>query len=351
MVNMSSNQTIERKFDKIKIRSSSVQGFFSCAYQWGKKYLEGQSAIPNSRASIGQAIHFGVEKMWSDAIKKKEKHVDLDMMIGAAVESWEKETKEGVNLSENETKNTCIDEIIQGTQTFVRDIEPVTPIPDAVEKKYVIPIKHPLVEGLRGTLDYIQDDIIADLKTSKRKTNPKSYEIQQSLYKHLANKNDHNIEHNLIQLVILKKNPEGLIYRIETEDKKALWQLKNMLDALALVEKDKLPIHNILRPNPSHIFCSEKFCAYFNECPAIVGELDDKSKVLKQLKGALKNLDTPEKPNSWKEIRNWLGIPKADQKTIQKLANKGNKKAKDVLEAKKLTKKIKKIQQNDWGLS
>ena len=260
--------------ENLRIRPSAVEGFYSCAYSWGKTFLEGTARpASNSRASIGTAIHAGVEAMWNDAITKGQADPNIGMMGDAAMEAWKEEMKNGMNYGKGEDENTCAVEIIKGTSAFVDDIVPFTPVPTAVEEFYTIPIKHVFVEELGGTIDYISDDTIADVKTSKRKSGPEGHRVQQSIYRMLANENGRDIKHNLIQQVVMNKNPVGNILQLEPDIDQAKYLVNGILDTLDLVAKDVAPIETILRPNPKHIFCSQKFCPHYNSCPAIKGNL------------------------------------------------------------------------------
>lgn len=273
--------TIKINNDSIRLRPSAVDSFYGCSYQWGKSFLEGSSSIPNSRAAIGTAIHAGVEVMWVDAIANKKKDPNLSMMTDAAMQSWKDETHDGIQFGNNEDEGSCAVEIIKGTEAFVEDIVPFTSIPTAVEEFYKIDIDHPMVAELGGTVDYINSDTIADVKTSKRKSGPEGHTVQQSIYKYLANANGHNIKHNLIQQVVLKKQPEGAIQTLDADIPLAKYLVNGILDTLELVNKDIAPIETLMRPNPKHMFCSEKFCAHYNTCPAIKGNLQPVSETPK----------------------------------------------------------------------
>lgn len=265
--------TIKINNSDFRIRPSSVESFYGCSYQWGKAFLEGVTSIPNSRAAIGTAIHAGVEAMWNDAIANGKKDPNLSMMTDAAMASWKEETHDGIQFGNGEDEGSCVVEIIKGTEAFVEDIVPFTSVPKAVETFYEIPLEHVFVSSLGGTIDYLGADTIADVKTSKRKSGPEGHSVQQSLYKMLANANGENIQHNLIQQVVLKKQPEGAILQLEADIPHAKYLVNTLLDTLDLVAKDVAPIETILRPNPKHVFCSKKFCAHYKTCPAIKGNL------------------------------------------------------------------------------
>jgi hypothetical protein len=262
--------------ENLRIRPSAIESFYSCPFSWGKTFLEGASQGPNnSRASIGTAIHAGVENMWQDAIKSGKKDPNLGAITDAAMESWKlQKSEEGVTFGAKENEESCVSEIISGSTAFIEDIVPFTSIPTGVEEFFKIDIAdNPFISELGGTVDYINSDTIADVKTSKRKSGPEGHSVQQSVYKMLANANGHKIEHNLIQQVVLTKNPTGNILQLEADIPQAKWLINGMLDVMDLIAKDVAPIETILRPNPKHIFCSEKFCPHHASCPAVKGNL------------------------------------------------------------------------------
>ena len=162
---------------------------------------------------------------------------------------------------------------MDGTDSFISDIVPFAPIPLAVEERFTVHIKHALVKSISGTLDYRTHDSISDLKTSKRKPVPASHVVQQSIYKWLVKSNGHEVKFNTIQAVVFKKaGAEGMILPMETNIPYAKDLTNGILDTLDLVLKDIAPIETILRPNPSYMFCSAKFCNFYGKCPATVNK-------------------------------------------------------------------------------
>lgn len=222
---------------------------------------------------IGTSIHAAVEHMWKDAIVTGKKDANISMMTGAAMEAWKEGTSDGMNYGNNETQGSCAVEIIKGTEAFVNDIVPFTAIPVAVEEFYKVDIDHPMITELGGTVDYITHNTIADVKTSKRKSGPEGHTVQQSIYKYLAIENGLDIKHNLIQQVVLKREPEGTIQQLDADIPLAKYLINGILDTLDLVMLDVAPIETVLRPNPKHVFCSERFCAHHSTCPAVKGNL------------------------------------------------------------------------------
>lgn len=257
--------------ESIRIRPSAVDAFYGCSYQWGKTFLEGVSSIPNSRAAIGTAIHAGIEKSWREAMTKGKADHNLSFMTDAAMESWKEETHEGVAFGDDETAGTCAKEIVSGMEAWVEDIAPFVPVPQAVESFFKIDIDNPIVTELGGTIDYLGHGTIDDVKTSKRKVVGGSYDTQQGIYKILAQANGHTINHSRLQNVVLTKQPAGQILTIEPDLEKAKNLVNGILDTMTIIAKDIVPIELLLRGNPKHVFCSEKFCAHYATCPWVKG--------------------------------------------------------------------------------
>ena len=96
--------TIKINNSDVRIRPSAVESFYSCAYAWGKNFLEGSSSRPNSRAAIGTAIHAGVEQMWNESIAAKKKVHNVSAMTDAAMTAWKEEAEDGMAYGNGETE-------------------------------------------------------------------------------------------------------------------------------------------------------------------------------------------------------------------------------------------------------
>jgi len=258
----------------IRLRPSTIDSFFGCSYQWGLTFLEGRQSRPNNRAAIGTAVHAAAEAFWTETIASKKKEPNLSMMTDAAMEAWSEEAKKDMKYSKEETAGTSAAVILQGTEAFIEDIVPFAKIPNAVEEFFEVPLDHALVTSIGGTVDYITDSTIADLKTSKRKPVVQKHSTQQSIYKFLAQANGIDVKHNLIQSVVLKKVPEGSIIGMEANVPHAKKLVNHILDTLDLVIKDVAPIETILRGNPGYTFCGDQWCDFYKECPFSKGKID-----------------------------------------------------------------------------
>lgn len=265
----------------LRIRPSSIDSFLGCSYQWALVFLMGHTSVPGSRAAIGTGIHAGAEKLWEDAMAKQDKEaIYVPGAIDAAVERFKEEEKLGLHYDAGEDRNTAINEVIVGTQTFASDIVPFTEIPDAVETRVTVEISgHPIVKDISGTIDYYGHGIIGDIKTSKRKATPENYEIQQSLYKHLAEANGMVVRYNLIQNIVLTKNPNGQVLELAPNVPKAKTVVNNLLDTLEVFAEDKVRPEVLFRGNPKYYLCSDKYCAFYRDCMFVKGEDPNRKQV------------------------------------------------------------------------
>lgn len=277
--------TIKINNESIRIRPSSIDNFYGCAYQWGKVFLEGVYTIPNSRAAIGTSIHYGIEESWKEAMSSGKAEHNLSMMTDATVEKMKELASEDISYGDGENVNSCCSEAVAGITAWKDDISQFLTIPEAVETYFQIDLVHPIVSDLGGTVDYLgkcgDGYVIDDVKTSKRKVTPSGYTTQQSIYKYLADANGKPILKNRIQSVVLKKESEAHILNLEPNVEQAKTLVNGMLDALELVHKDVAPVEVILRGNPKYTFCSERFCSLYKTCPFVKGKETKKVRVVK----------------------------------------------------------------------
>jgi hypothetical protein len=265
---------LEWNGNKLRLRPSSIDGFFTCPRQWAGYYIGGEKSMPGARAAIGTAIHHGVEQMWLEAIATKAKEPNLSMMKDAAVDEFRRlDQEDDLNYDSGENINSASGEIVGGVDAFVEDIVPFTDIPMAVEERYTIALNHVMVEDLSGTVDYIKSDTIADVKTSKRKPVPANYKTQQSIYKMLAQANGIDVKYNLIQGVVLKTQPQGHIMEMESDIPQAKFLVNSILDTLEIYHKNIIDPRILFRPNTKHYLCTPKYCSFYGTtCDATGGQ-------------------------------------------------------------------------------
>ena len=254
--------------DKITLRPSSLDEFVQCPQTWYRTFILGEQSYVNSRASIGTAIHAGVENMWTDCIQVKTKIHSPSAMADAAMEAWKEEEQKGMRYDAGETQGTCAKEIIVGMDIYVEDIVPWVDIPTHVEKRFTVKLDHDIVEAISGLMDYVDEDkgIISDVKTGKRKHVVSNSETQQSIYKMLAEKNGMKVNWSIIQNVVLKKEPEGHIMDCQINVPKAKGIVNTLLDTLDVYNKGIIDPNMLFRGNSKFWLCSPKYCAYYSSC-------------------------------------------------------------------------------------
>lgn len=255
--------------EKIIIRPSSLNTFLQCPQQWYKVFILGENSIPNARAAIGTAIHAGAEVMWNDSIKAKTKVIAKSAMEDAAAEAWDEESQKGLRFDANEDDATAMREVRQGINTFIDDIVPWVDIPTGVEQRFTVQIdNHPIVEAVSGTLDYINENtgFLADIKTGKRKHSVADSEIQQSIYKFLAESNGVEVKGATIQNVVLKTKPEGHIMDSAINIPRAKAIVNTLLDTLDVYNEDTVDPDMLFRGNPKYYLCSPKYCNFWAKC-------------------------------------------------------------------------------------
>lgn len=255
--------------DKLILRPSALDTAVQCPQQWYRVFILGGTSIPNSRAAIGTGIHAGVEEGWNDSIKAKTKIFSKGAMADAAVEAFEEEEQKGLVYDAGDDKNTCIKEMLVGLDTFTDDIAPWVALPTAVEVYKEVKITgHPIVGGIGGTIDYLEErnGIIADLKTGKKKHNVSNSSTQQSIYKYVAEENGVKINVSNIQSVVLKAKPEGHVLDAQINLPKAKAIVNTLLDTLEVLQTDTVDPDILFRGNPKYWLCSPKYCAFYNEC-------------------------------------------------------------------------------------
>lgn len=257
---------------KINIRPSGIDNFLNCPRQWAMYHIGGVSSMPGARAAIGTAIHKAVEVQWQEAITSKRKDFNLTAMADIGVSTITDLDKQGLQYDDGEDLNTAADTVVQGTQVFCEDIVPFTDIPQAVEQRYSMALSNPLVKALSGTVDYIAPKTIGDVKTSKRKPVPANYATQQTTYRLLAEHNGHPIDHCLIQGVILKKMPEGVILEVDTPIDRTKFVINTLLDTGTVFASQKVSPDMLFRGNPKYYLCSHKYCSLHSTCPYVNGE-------------------------------------------------------------------------------
>jgi hypothetical protein len=286
-MNFAQKTTIDVVVSDIIIRPSSLDTYLGCSYQWARTFLGGQVTIPNSRAVLGTGIHGGAESIWTDAkLAGSKDSINLAAAKDAALECFNKEVERaGIVYGEDEDEGTITSELISGVDAFYEDIVPYAEIPTHVEHRFTLPIdSHPLVKAISGTVDYLdgKSKTQADVKTSKRKSTPSSYIVQQSTYKILAEHEGHSVDKVNIHNIVLTKNPVGEVLELIPNVEQAKFIINNLLDVTELLLESTIRPEVLFRGNPKYMFCSNKYCTLHATCPFVRGNAPDVTRNDKQ---------------------------------------------------------------------
>jgi hypothetical protein len=236
--------------------------------------LEGHTSQTGSRAAVGTAIHKAAEVIWTNAIQTGKKDLNITKAQDAAVAEFDENCKkEPPKYLNSDTENSSRKLVSDGAGVFVDQIAEFTDIPRFVEKRYAVPISdHPIVKEIGGTLDYISDNTIADLKTSKRAIQTQNHVLQQSIYKFLAEANGHKIDYTLIQGIIFTKVPRGDISALDHNVPQAKYGVNVILDTLRAFYEGTNP--DVLFPgNTGYFLCSPQYCDFHPTCKFVQGDI------------------------------------------------------------------------------
>jgi len=261
------------KYDgkKIRIRPSSIDNFFNCSAQWADTFIGGLEGLTGSRAAIGTAIHAGAETFWTGAMLSRKLEFNIDKIYDSCIASFFAEDSKGIKYSKGDTLDSCIAEIKAGILIYLNDIALNVPIPTSVERRFTVKIDHPMVADISGTVDYLHEGVInvlADIKTSKRKIVANSHTTQQSVYKWLVESNKINIDECNIHGVVLTKNPYSQILDLYPNINRAKHLINIMLDVLREYYDSGNP-EVLFRGNTKYHLCSSNFCASYDSCDYI----------------------------------------------------------------------------------
>lgn len=252
------------------LRPSSVDGFFSCGWQWYNVFVLGKNTIPSLRANIGTAIHKSAEVMWNEAIISGQKDLNLSKATDIAMQEFHEIQAREAGRDPRLTIGEAESFVVGGAKAFMLDIAPVTEIPMAVERRFTKVVENSWFSAVSGTVDYITMDTIGDIKsTSKTISSGSNYVTQQSIYKHLAKHEGLPIEHNIIQGVILTKVPKGQILSMDANENRALALIDSIMTTMDLCTRDIIDPMILFRGNPKHIFCSATYCNLYYDCPFV----------------------------------------------------------------------------------
>lgn len=253
---------------KIILRPSSLQQFLGCPFQWVQAQLLGDFQRPAAAATAGTSLHKGAEVGYTDKIKHGQLP-PVSFLTDVVAEEWRRLNEEqDLVYGKDEDYHTYESELVSGMKVYYKDIMHDTN-PIAVEKRYTIPLDHPIFEAFSGTLDIVLERGIVDLKRTKKKTDPSKYTLQQSSYTMLRRANGEESNFNEIHNVVGGKSAERLALMPKVDYAKYI--VNQILDTTEEFWNTGNP--NLFRGTNSHAYylCSAAWCGYYSKCPHVEG--------------------------------------------------------------------------------
>lgn len=263
---------------KVTLRPSGIAGFFDCPFRWYRDTLYKPIRRVGIAAHLGTGIHKAGEIYYKECINSKKWVKYKKDIQDVAVDEFRSKIKEDEPTDIKEVNLNDLEKTIAtNTLNYLDNAEALNSglIPLDVEKSYEVKVKSSIIENVKGTLDIVGDGYVGDIKTMSKFKNPKDYVIQQSIYAFLRIHNEENVKDLVIHRVNISKNQvdcksilaeyNNPCISIDTLIDKAKFYLKTVIKTCNEFEKTGNEL--LFRGNPSSVLCSEKYCAYYKECP------------------------------------------------------------------------------------
>ena len=262
--------------EKIILRPSEVSKFFDCSYRWYRDTFSPIRSV-SVAAHLGTGIHKASEVFYSESIEKNTWQSFNSSYEDVAISEFRDRIKEEEPTDLKEVDLNDVEKIITAsTKEYLHHARSFNDdkIPLAVEKTYEVPLKSQSIKSLKGTLDIVGQNYIADIKTMRKFKNPKDYVIQQSLYALLRLRQGESVEDLVIHRVNVTKNEADCVSIIDALDNKFVGVKEltdKMVGYLKVIIKTcdnyyKTGDDYAFRGNPSSLLCSDKYCAYYDQC-------------------------------------------------------------------------------------
>lgn len=264
--------------NKITIRPSSLKGFFDCAYRWYRDYISDKPIRSvGFSAHFGSGVHKASEIYYKECIKHGSWVRPSQELKSVAIDEFRKKCKEQEPRDLDKSKIDEIEKNLAGSSfQYVSKTEQLNfgKIPLAVEKDYEVKINSTIIDSVKGTLDIVGSDYVADIKTMSKLRNPKDYIIQQGVYAFLRQKSGEAVKDLRIHRILLSKNSIDNVSIIDNLDNPftpidaVIEKSKSFLElAIKTVnEFEKTGNELLFRGNPESLLCNSKYCAYYAEC-------------------------------------------------------------------------------------
>lgn len=262
--------------NKIDLRPSGIAGFFDCSYRWYRDTFDPIRHI-SVAAHLGTGLHKASEMFYRESIDKASWQNFSSSYEDIAIGEFRSKLKEDEPSDIKEVDLNSIEStIVASTREYLKNARSLNNdvLPLAVEKTYEVSLKSQSIRALKGTLDIVGHNYIADIKTMKKFKNPKDYLIQQSLYALLRSRQGECVKDLMIHRVNVTKNEIDCVSILDAMSNKFVTidtLVDRMIEYLKVIIKTcdeyyKTGDDYAFRGNPSSLLCSDKYCAYYSQC-------------------------------------------------------------------------------------
>lgn len=239
------------------LRISSLNLFLDCSAKFYFQIIE-KVDVPKSIAlALGTSVHKALETNYSQKVDSR-KDLELETVKDVFSDTYEKETQEvDSNDFKLQSKGDKKDIALLLVEKYHSDIAPhIQPI--KVEQR--INVKFSNGVELTGQLDLLdEDNVLVDHKTTSRKPTGASISniLQVTGYSILGQTAGYEIKERRIDYLVFGARPEIKHFNVEADRNYFL----NVLEVIT-----KSIEAGIFIPNRGSMFCTKRFCKFYNEC-------------------------------------------------------------------------------------
>lgn len=263
----------------LALRPSSLMGFFECPQKWFRDFLD--NSRPSRRktsasAHIGTAIHKSAELYLNECIKAQKwvnptNSAYEDGAIQSLINRYADDPPSDIKET---TAKSAIQVVRQNYLFYLQSCEKLCNgvLPCAVELPlaHTLKAKTPYQIELKGTIDIAMPSAIIDIKTMSRRKDPRSYTLQQGAYALLRELNDPNTHIDDLQIHRVITSGLGDIDSVSLGDATIIKEkTRFMINAIVhkIEQWEATRNESLWLGNHRSWLCSDKWCAYYSECP------------------------------------------------------------------------------------
>lgn len=247
----------------MELTISQLQDFLRCPAYYEFRYIDG-IVLPRSAASLqGHCVRFGVQSNYRQKLTSYE-DMPIAELEDRVADEFDREALE-VEWQDGEDREEIKDETLALIGIYLRNLAPsIQPL--FVDSHYALEISGTNLITIKGCIKLIDEDVILrDTKTSGR--SPAADDIAKNLkltadafaYRKLTGRVEGGVA---LDYLVRTKQPKLVsVTAVKTQiDMERLCSI--IVCVAAAIQRGEF------YPNPSQLYCSKKYCGYWDECHA-----------------------------------------------------------------------------------